>query len=140
MADKPPCRKLSRRPLDINVPCSHGRNSTRATLGKKKEEDGPMFVRMTFTKSDPATLDAVVPLYNSEEVSGVIGRQKGHRFHYLLQSVDEPTDYVSVTAWDSREDAEVYERSGTYEELTGKFMQSYTRPPRLRSYEVVGGE
>ena len=77
---------------------------------------------------------------NSEEVSGVIGRQKGHRFHYLLWSVAEPTDYASVTAWDSREDAEAYERSGTYEELTGKFMQFYTRPPQLRSYEVVGGE
>ena len=33
-----------------------------------------MFVRMTFTKIDPATVDTVVPLYNSEEVSGVIGR------------------------------------------------------------------
>ena len=99
-----------------------------------------MFVRMTFTKTDPAHYDEAIALFNSEEVSGVLARQKGHRFHYLIRSVDEPTDYVSVTAWDSREDAEAYERSGTYEELTGKFMQFYTRPPQLRSYEVVGGE
>jgi hypothetical protein len=37
---------------------------------------------MTFTKIDPATVDTVVALYNSEEVSGLLARQKGRRFHY----------------------------------------------------------
>jgi heme-degrading monooxygenase HmoA len=70
------------------------------------------FVRMTFTKSDPASAEAARVLYNSDEVSGVLERQKGHRFHYLLESADVPGEGVSVTAWDSREDAEAYERSG----------------------------
>lgn len=61
-----------------------------------------MFVRMTFTKTDPAHYDEAVALFNSEEVSGVIGRQKGHRFHYLLRSMEDPTEGVTVTAWDSR--------------------------------------
>ena len=95
-----------------------------------------MFVRMTFTKIDPAAAEAARALYNSDEVSGVLARQKGHRFHHLLESVDVPGDGVSVTAWDSREDAEAYERSGTYEELVAKFEQFYSEPARLRSYEV----
>jgi heme-degrading monooxygenase HmoA len=98
-----------------------------------------MFVRMTFNKDDPAVVDEASAMYNSEEVSGVIGRQKGHRFHYLLRSVDDPTESVSVSAWDSREDAEAYERSGTYERLLGKFDHFHTRPSELRTYEVVGG-
>ncbi len=97
-----------------------------------------MFVRMTFTQSDPASAEAARALYNSDEVSGVLERQKGHRFHYLLESVDVPGEGVSVTAWDSREDAEAYERSGAYEELLAKFAHFYDEPPRLSSYEVRG--
>ena len=36
-----------------------------------------MFVRMTFTKIDPADFDGARDLYNSEENSGVIRRQRG---------------------------------------------------------------
>ena len=75
-------------------------------------------------------------LYNSDEVSGVLDRQGGHRFHHLLESVDVPGEGVSVTAWDSREDAEAYERSGAYEELVAKFVPFYTGAARLASYEV----
>ena len=95
-----------------------------------------MFVRMTFTQSDPASAEAARALYNSAEVSGVLERQKGHRFHYLLESVDVPGEGVSVTAWDSRQDAEAYEMSGAYEELVAMFVEFYTGPARLRSYEV----
>ena len=95
-----------------------------------------MFVRITFTKSDPASAEAARTLYNSDEVSGILDRQQGHRFHYLLESVDDVTEAVSVTAWDSREDAEAYERSGAYEELLAKFSHFHTKPAELRSYEV----
>lgn len=95
-----------------------------------------MFVRMTFIKMDPADVQAARVMYDSDEVSGVIRKQKGYRFHYLLDSVDQPGEGVSLTAWDSREDAEAYERSGTYEELVGKFGNYYTEPPQLRSYKV----
>ena len=94
------------------------------------------FVRMTFTKSDPACAEAARALYNSGEVSGILSRQKGHRFHYLLESADTPGEGVSVTAWDSREDAEAYEMSGAYEGLVAKFSHFYTGPARLGSYEV----
>ena len=99
-----------------------------------------MFVRMTFTKTDPAHSDEAIALFNSEQVSGVIGQQKGHRFHYLLQSVEDPTEGVTVTAWDSREDAEAYaQQSGPFKELLGKFTRWHTRPAEVRTYEVVGG-
>jgi heme-degrading monooxygenase HmoA len=95
-----------------------------------------VFVRMTFTQSDPESAEAVRALYYRDEVSGVLARQKGHRFHHLLESVDVPGESISLTAWDSREDAEAYERSGAYEDLVAKFGNFSTGPARLASYEV----
>jgi heme-degrading monooxygenase HmoA len=95
-----------------------------------------VFVRMTFTQSDPDSLEAVRALYYRDEIRGVLARQKGHRFHHLLESVDVPGESISVTAWDSREDAEAYENSDAYENLVAKFRNFYTGPERLASYEV----
>lgn len=96
-----------------------------------------VFVRMTFTKSDPDSLEAVRASYYRDEIWGVLERQEGHRFHHhLLESVDVPGEGVSVSAWDGREDAEAYERSGAYDELVAKFGNFYTGPARLASYEV----
>lgn len=95
-----------------------------------------MWVRLTFTKVDPSKLEEARAFYNGEEVSGVIRKQKGYQFNYLLESVDNPGDAISISAWDSQADGEVYEQSGTYAEIVGKFKQWFTAPPELKSYEV----
>ena len=95
-----------------------------------------MFVRMLFTKIDPDGLEAVRALYYRDEIWGVLAQQKGHRFHHLLESVDDPTEGVFLTAWDSREDAEAFEGTGAYEELADKFTHFHSERPRLRSYEA----
>ena len=95
-----------------------------------------MWVRLTYGKVDPAHVDELRDLYNSDEMSGVISQQKGHRFHHLLESVDTPGETISLTAFDSQEDAEAYEQSGTYKELVDKVRNYITAPPELRTYEV----
>ena len=95
-----------------------------------------VWVRLTYVKVDPANGDEVRDLYNSDEMSGVISQQKGHRFHHLLESVDAPGETISLTAFDSQEDAEAYEQSGTYKELVDKVRNYLTAPPELRTYEV----
>ena len=95
-----------------------------------------MWVRLTYGKVDPAHVDELRDLYNSDEMSGVISQQKGHRFHHLLESVDAPGETISLTAFDSQEDAEAYEQSGTYKELVDKVRNYLTAPPELRTYEV----
>ena len=95
-----------------------------------------MWVRLTSVKMDPVGLDQARALYNSEEVSGAIRSHKGYRFHHLLESSDSPGEAISLTAWDSLEDGQVYEQSGVYAELVGKFSQWFTSPPELKSYEV----
>ena len=95
-----------------------------------------MWVRLTYVKVDPTHADEVRDLYNSDEISGVIRQQKGYRFHHLLESVDAQGESISLTAWDSQEDAEAYEQSGTYKELVDKIRNYITASPELRSYEV----
>lgn len=95
-----------------------------------------MWVRFTLIRVDPAIIGEVRAFYNSEEVSGVIRKQKGYRFHYLLESVETPGEAISLTAWDSPADGETYEESGVYAELVGKFRQYFTAPPELETYEV----
>jgi heme-degrading monooxygenase HmoA len=95
-----------------------------------------MWVRMTYFRMDLANIEAARTFYNGEEISGVMRRQPGYRFNYLLESVDAPGEAISVSAWDSREAAEAYERSGVYEELIGRFGEYYVQPPELRNYEI----
>jgi heme-degrading monooxygenase HmoA len=106
---------------------------TKGSLGKVR---WIMWVRMTHFRLDPANRQAARAFYNGEQISGVMRQQPGYRFNYLLESVDAPGEAISVSVWDSREDADAYERSGVYEQMLERFGEYYVRPPELRSYEV----
>jgi heme-degrading monooxygenase HmoA len=103
-----------------------------------------MWVRLTFLKIEPADLAAARALYQSEEISGVVRKQPGYRFHHLLESVERPGEVISLSAWRSQADADAYEQSGVYENLLRKFGEWFAIPPaegaiavpRLDSYEV----
>jgi heme-degrading monooxygenase HmoA len=85
---------------------------------------------------DPENLEMARESYKSEEFTGVLRELKGYRFNYLLESVDEPGEAISVTAWDTMDDAEAYEQSGLYADLVTKFGEWFTAPAELRTYEV----
>ena len=70
----------------------------------------------------------------------VIPAHKNHqsnRFVHLLERVDEKDQGISITAWDSRADAEACEKSGDYEKILGHFNELFQGPTRLESYEVT---
>lgn len=95
-----------------------------------------MWVRLTFSSMDPEQLREIRALYNSEEVSGAVRGVEGYRFHHLLESADNRGDFVSLTAWDTKADAEAYEESGTYAQMAAKFEHLFTSDTEVRSYEV----
>lgn len=95
-----------------------------------------MFVRMTFVKFKAGTAEATQKLYN-EVVIPAMTKQPGLRFVHLLERTENPDEAISITAWDSREDAERYEATGVYQQLVGRFNEFYAAPPELRSYEVT---
>ncbi len=70
-----------------------------------------MFIRMTFVRFKPGTMPEVQSLYN-DFVIPKMKEQPGLRFVHFLEQVDDRNAGISITAWDTRQDAEAYERTG----------------------------
>ena len=95
-----------------------------------------MFVRLTFVRFNPGTLDAARSLY-MQEIVPIIRKQKGNVNVHLLEPTDPADDFISITEWESGADAESYESSGLYKELVGKFKTHFSSAPVLKTYEAA---
>ena len=98
-----------------------------------------MLVRLTYINFSTENREEVKKIYK-EEIVPVVRQQKGNLNVMLLEPVNEGDDYISVTHWESKEDADAYEASGRYRELVEKVKDKYTKKPVLKVYtsEVVG--
>ena len=94
-----------------------------------------MWVRLTFAKIQPDKMDEFRKIYN-EELVPIIKAQKGNVDVFVMESVDEEGEGISLTSWDSKEDGDKYEASGTYVEMVNKVRHTFASPPTLKSYEV----
>ena len=94
-----------------------------------------MWVRLTFVKVQLDKLDELRKIYY-EELVPAAKAQKGNEAVFLLESVDEEGEVISLSAWDSKENGDTYEASGTYAELVNKVKHTFASPPTLKSYEV----
>ena len=95
-----------------------------------------MYLRLTFFKVKDGTMGDLRELYN-REVIPAHKSHKGLRFVHLLESLDDRSEGISVTAWDTKADLDAYEKSGDYERLVGLFNDMYAGQPSLKSYEVT---
>ena len=95
-----------------------------------------MYIRMTFVRLKPDKREAARKLYNDEVISTHKGR-KGLRFVHLLESIDQKDEGIAVTAWDTKEDAMVYEKGGDYGKLVEKFKDMIVGEPLLKSYQIT---
>ena len=94
-----------------------------------------MFARLTIVQSMPDKIDEVTKIYE-ESVVPAAKSQKGFKGVYML--VDRETGKgVSISLWDSEEDAIANEKSGYYQEQVGKFKDFFTAPPVQEGYEVA---
>jgi heme-degrading monooxygenase HmoA len=79
-------------------------------------------------------LDEAIRIYE-ERVTPARKSQKGSRGAYLL--TDPKTGKgISITLWDSEEDAIANEQSGYYQEQVNKFKGFFTAPLIREGYEV----
>ncbi len=94
-----------------------------------------MVARVTTVQVKPENIDDTTKLYG-ESVVPAAKSQKGYQGAYML--VDRNTGKgVSISLWDSEEDARANEQSGYYQEQVGKFKDFLTAPPVQEGYEVV---
>ena len=94
-----------------------------------------MIVRLTFCKFLPERIAEAKKIYNNE-VAPVVKKQKGNLDCRLLEPSDKADDYISVTEWKTKQDAEAYHTSGTYKKLVSKLDGFFMKQPELKTYTV----
>ena len=94
-----------------------------------------MFVRLTFCKFTPESINEALNIYKKEVVP-VVSKQKGNIGIRMLEPVDKSDDFISVTEWSTQADADAYESSGLYKSMVGKIVDLVAKPPVLRSYHA----
>jgi heme-degrading monooxygenase HmoA len=92
-----------------------------------------MVVRLTFCKFIPERILEAKRIYN-DEVVPTVKKLKGNMGIRLLEPVNKSDDYVSVTEWKTKEDADAYHTSGTYRNLVSKLESYFVKQPELRIY------
>jgi len=93
-----------------------------------------MFARLTIVQVKMDKLDETVKIFE-ESVIPAAKSQKGYCGGYLL--TDSKTGKgISISLWDSEEDAIANEKSGYYQEQLNKFKGLFTAPPVREGYEV----
>ena len=97
-----------------------------------------MWLRIVNAKADPTQVEKIRSLYNSQELTAFFEAQKGHRFHYLLESPTDPSDIIFLTAWDSEAEMTAAFDSDAHKEVGGKFKQYLTAPSERKVYEIRG--
>ena len=93
-----------------------------------------MFARLTIVQTKSDKLDETIKIFQ-EGVVPAAKSQKGYRGAYLL--TDRKTGKgISISLWDSEEDAIANEQSGYYQEQVAKFKDFFTAPPVREGYDV----
>ena len=95
-----------------------------------------MYVRLTYLSFLPGNADEAKKIYN-EELAPVVRKQKGNIECRMLEPTDQEDDYISMTTWDNKEDADAYQTSGVYKRLVDRVKDMVSKPPVLKVYSTV---
>ena len=94
-----------------------------------------MWIRLIEVKVQPDKRDEIRKIYN-EEIVPTMKAQKGNVDVFLMESMDREGQVISFTSWESQEDGDAYEASGTYVEMINKVKHTFAGTPTLWSYDV----
>lgn len=94
-----------------------------------------MFVRMTSIKFTPETTKEAKRIF-MQEVVPVVRKQKGNVTIRLLEPTEPSDEFISLTEWETKADADAYESSGKYKELVGLLKGYFTQAPILKTFRV----
>ena len=94
-----------------------------------------MFIRLTFCKFIPGHIREIRKIFN-EEIVPAVKRQKGVLRIRLLEPTDKSNDFISITEWKTKEDANAYESGGTYAKLVAKLEGFFTKPAESKTYSI----
>ena len=85
-----------------------------------------MYLRIVSMKIQENMLDEFKKVY-LEKIIPSLKDTEGCRHVFLSESVSEKDEFISVTIWDSKKDADKYESSGKFEELVGEIKHTFSQ-------------
>ena len=94
-----------------------------------------MFARLMIVPMKIDKIDETRKIY-AESIIPAAKSQRGYRGSYLLTNRKEGKG-ISLTLWDSEEDAIANEQSGYLQEQVSKLKEFFTAPPVREGYEVT---
>ena len=94
-----------------------------------------MWIRLIQVKTQLDKMAEARKIYQ-EEIVPTVKAQKGNIDVFLMESMDKEGEVISFTSWESQEDGDTYEASGTYVEMVNKVKHTFAGIPTLWSYEV----
>ena len=89
------------------------------------EQSKAMALRVLSVHIQPGTMDEFRHLYLTE-ILPALRAVKGCRYAYLTENLEAGHQVISLTIWESQEDAERYERSGLFEILLSKVQHTFS--------------
>lgn len=94
-----------------------------------------MHVRTTLVKFLPDYIEQAKKIYY-EEIAPVVRQQRGNTGIWLLEPTDKAEDFISLTQWKSKADADAYDNSGLYKNLVKKLEDFISSTPVLKTYNA----
>jgi heme-degrading monooxygenase HmoA len=94
-----------------------------------------MIARLTFFNVKSQHVEDMKRIYN-EEITPVIRSQMGNIGTWLLEPTNKIDDFISLTEWASKSDADNYESSGTYKAMLDKVRSMFNGNPLLKTYTI----
>ncbi|OQP51680.1 antibiotic biosynthesis monooxygenase family protein [Niastella populi] len=92
-----------------------------------------MIVRLTYLSFLPNNLVQAKQIYH-DEVVPTVRKQKGNIDCRLLEPMDNNDEYISLTTWETKADADAYHSSGIYRDLVNKVKKDFAKDPVLKVY------
>ncbi len=89
------------------------------------------FLRIVSLRHKKGLLAEYKDLYRAEIIPALLAT-RGCRYACLSIPTSDENESISVTIWNSREDAEVYERQGTFKKLLEKVKHTVTDLSRMQ--------
>lgn len=96
-----------------------------------------MVVRLTYFNFSAGKIEELKKFYNEVAIP-TLRKQKGNIECKLLEPVNKNDEYISMTTWESQEDADAYQAKGVYKDLVDQVRKFFTKEPTLRVYRVEG--
>jgi heme-degrading monooxygenase HmoA len=88
-------------------------------------EAGRLFIRILSVKLQPGKTEEFAKIYQSE-ILPILRSVHGCRYAFLTEGVEERNEVISLTIWDSKEAADIYEATGLFKKLTRKVQHTFS--------------